>query len=127
MSGGEGAWRVSSVVTDLTTNQLFVKNVLRCSRIRNNMKIEKISWDQETIDHISNHSVSPEEVEEVLFNSIDPPLIMRGKQGRYLAYGKTNGGRLLLVVWAPKYRKTTIITARDMRKKEKQFYKRKTR
>jgi len=127
MSGGEGAWRVSSVVTDLTTNQLFVKNVLHCSRIRNNMKIEKISWDQKTIDHISNHSVSPEEVEEVLFNSIDPPLIMRGKQGRYLAYGKTNGGRLLLVVWAPKYRKTTIITARDMRKKEKQFYKRKTR
>ena len=58
------------------------------------MKIERISWDQETADHIFNHSVSPEEVEEVLFNSIDPPLIMRGKQGRYLAYGKTNGGRL---------------------------------
>ena len=91
------------------------------------MKIERISWDQETADHISNHSISPEEVEEVLFNSIDPPLIMRGKQGRYLAYGKTNRGRLLLVVWAPKYRKTIIITARDMSKKEKQFYKRKKR
>ena len=91
------------------------------------MKIEKISWDEETIDHISKHSVSPEEVEEVLFNEIDSPLIMRGKQGRYLAYGKTNGGRLLLVVWAFKYRKTKIITARDMSKKEKQFYKRRKR
>ena len=91
------------------------------------MKIGRISWDQETIDHISNHSVSPEEVEAVLFNSIDPPIIMRGKQGRYLAYGKTNGGRLLLVVWASKHRRTTIITARDMTKKEKQFYKRKIR
>ena len=88
------------------------------------MKIERISWDQETADHISNDSVSPEEVEEVLFNDVSSPFIMRGKQGRYLAYGKTNGGRFLLVVWAAKYRKTKIITARDMSKKEKQFYRR---
>ena len=72
-----------------------------------------------TTDQISNHSVSPEEVEEVLFNDTDIPLIMRGKEGKYLAYGKTNGGRLLLVVWASKYRKTKIITARNMTKKEK--------
>ena len=88
------------------------------------MKIERISWDQETADHISNHSVSPEEVEEMLFNNVTSPIIMRGKEGKYLAYGKTNGGRLLLVVWAARYRKTKIITARDMSKKEKQFYKR---
>ncbi len=91
------------------------------------MKIERISWDQETVDHISNHSVSPEEVEQALFNDLDTPFIMRGKEGRYLAYGKTNGGRLLLVVWAARYRKTKIITARDMSKKEKQFYKKRKR
>jgi len=88
------------------------------------MKIQRISWDQETADHISNHSVSPEEVEQVLFNDTDVPLIMKGRKGRYLAYGKTNGGRLLLIVWVFKNRKTKIITARDMSKKEKQFYKR---
>ena len=88
------------------------------------MKIERISWDQETVDHISKHAVSPEEVEEALFNDPASPLIMRGKEGTYLAYGKTNGGRFLLVVWAAKHRKTKIITARDMSKKEKQFYKR---
>lgn len=91
------------------------------------MKIERISWDQETVNHISNHSVSPEEVEELLFNDVDPPLIMRGKEGRYLAYGKTNGGRFLLVAWVAKYRKTKIITARDMSKNEKQLYKRRKR
>ena len=91
------------------------------------MKIERISWDQETVDHISNHSVSPEEVEQALFNDLDTPFIMRGKEGRYLAYGKTNGGRLLLIVWAARYRKTKIITARDMSKKEKQFYKKRKR
>ncbi len=88
------------------------------------MRIKKISWDQETVDHIFNHSVSPEEVEEVLFNDGISPLIMRGKEGKHLAYGKTAGGRSLLVVWAAKYRKTKIITARDMNKKEKQLYKR---
>ena len=87
------------------------------------MKIEKISWDQETVDHISNHLVSPEEVEELLFNGVDIPLMMRGREGRYLAYGKTQGG-LLFVVWASKYKKTKIITARDMTEKEKRFYKR---
>ena len=88
------------------------------------MKIEKISWDQETVDHLSNHLVSPEEVEEVLFNDVDPSLMKRGKEGRYLAYGKTHGGRLLLIVWASKYKKTKIITARDMTEKEKRFYRR---
>ena len=88
------------------------------------MKIERISWDQETVDHICNHSVSPEEVEEVLFNDVDSPIIMRGKEGKYLAYGKTQGGRLLLIVWVSKYKKTKIITARDMTQKEKRFYKR---
>jgi len=82
------------------------------------MRIERISWDYETVDHISNHSVSSEEVEEVLFNDETAPLIMRGKEGKYLAYGKTDGGRFLLVVWAAKYRKTKIITARDMAKRK---------
>jgi uncharacterized DUF497 family protein len=88
------------------------------------LKIEKISWDQETVDHISNHPVSPEEVEDVLFNDVNTPLIMRGKEGKYLAYGKTHGGRLLFIVWASKYKKTKIITARDMVEKEKRFYRR---
>ena len=88
------------------------------------MKIEKISWDQEAVDHISNHMVSPEEVEEVLFNDVDKPLMMRGKEGKYLTYGKTYGGRLLFIVWVSKYKKTKIITARDMTEKEKRFYRR---
>jgi len=88
------------------------------------LKIEKISWDQEAVDHISNHMVSPEEVEEVLFNDVDTPLMMRGKEGKYLAYGKTYGDRLLFIVWVSKYKKTKIFTARNMTEKEKRFYRR---
>jgi uncharacterized DUF497 family protein len=85
------------------------------------LRIEKISWDQETVDHILNHLVSPEEVEEVLFNDVDIPLMMRRKEDKYLTYGKTHGGRLLFIVWASKYKKIKIITARDMTEKEKRF------
>lgn len=91
------------------------------------MKIEKISWDLETVQHISRHAVSPEEVEEILFNDEESPLILKGKEGRYLAYGQTQGGRYLLIVWALHYKKTRIITARDLTKKEKLFYQRKKR
>jgi len=89
------------------------------------MKIENITWDEDTVDHISRHAVSPEEVEEVLFNDSVSPRIMRGKENRYLAYGKTNAGRFLLVVLIIANRKTRIITARDMTDREKKFYRRK--
>jgi uncharacterized DUF497 family protein len=89
------------------------------------MKIENITWDEDTANHIARHAVSPEEVEEVLFNDSDSPRIMRGKENRYLAYGKTNAGRFLLVVLIIANRKTRIITARDMTDREKKFYRRK--
>jgi len=89
------------------------------------MKIENITWDEDTVDHISRHAVSPEEVKEVLFNDSDSPRIMRGKENRYLAYGKTNAGHFLLVVLIIANRKTRIITARDMTDREKKFYRRK--
>ena len=89
------------------------------------MKIENITWDEDTANHIARHAVSPEEVEEVLFNDSVSPRIMRGKENRYLAYGKTSAGRFLLVVLIIANRKTRIITARDMTDREKKFYRRK--
>lgn len=91
------------------------------------MKIQNITWDQETVDHIARHAVSPEEVEQVLFNDIDVPIIMRSRENKYLTYGETDSGRFLFIVWLSKYRKTRIVTARDMTKKEKQFYRKRRR
>jgi len=89
------------------------------------MRIEKITWDQNTVDHISRHAVTAEEVEEVLFNDSELPRIMRGKDDRYLAYGQSTAGRYLFIVLILANRKTKIITARDMTDKEKKFYRRK--
>jgi uncharacterized protein len=91
------------------------------------MKIERLLWDEETSDHIAKHSISPEEVEQSLFNEEDVPIIMRGREGKHLAYGRTNRGRFLFVVLAIRHRRTSVITARDMTKAEKQYYKRMTK
>jgi hypothetical protein len=106
----------------LTKGPICFKNVLHLHQTGKRMKIQIISWDQETVDHIANHSVLPEEVEQALFNDYDMPVILRGKENKYLTYGETDSGRLLFVVWISRNRKTRIVTARDMTKKEKQFY-----
>jgi len=58
----------------------------------------------------------------LLFKDSDVPVILRSKKNKYLTYGETDSGRLLFVVWASRHRKTCIVTAREMTKKEKQFY-----
>jgi len=57
----------------------------------------------------------------------DVPIIMRGRENKYLTYGETDSGRFLFIVWVSKYRKTRIVTARNMTKKEKQFYRKRKR
>mgnify|MGYP001194436755 FL=1 len=74
-------------------------------------------WDERNIDHIAEHGVEPYEAEEVIDNK---PLILRAGEGKYLAYGQTDSGRYLLVVFAPKGdQRLRVITARDMTQAEK--------
>ena len=57
--------------------------------------ITGFAWDDENLEHIAGHGVSADEVEEAITGN---PLVIRGREDRYLAYGKTADGRLLLVV-----------------------------
>jgi len=85
------------------------------------VEIRSFKWDEDTIDHIANHGVTPDEVEEVAFEG--SPHIRRGKQGRCYLYGKTIGGRYLFVVYVLADReRAQVITARDMDHKEKRLY-----
>lgn len=82
-------------------------------------------WDEENIEHIANHGVSPEETEQVID---DTPLIIRAKQGKYIAFGQTDAGRYLVVVFVEKTdRRLRVITARDMTNDEKKRFKRRRR
>jgi|WetSurSiteA1Bulk_404760.scaffolds.fasta_scaffold213074_1 uncharacterized protein len=88
------------------------------------MKITQISWDADSIYHIAHHHVTPEEVEEAVFEG--NPLILKGKEKRYIVLSQTISGRYLTIVVAFKQKgRVHVITARDMDEKEKKYYRRK--
>jgi uncharacterized DUF497 family protein len=69
-------------------------------------------WDGVNTENIAYHGVEPYEAEEALDNQ---PFIERRKGEKYLAYGQTDAGRYLLVVFALKSEnRLRVITARDM-------------
>lgn len=89
------------------------------------MKIATFQWDDENVEHIARHNIKPFEAEEVLD---DDPLILRIREGKYLAYGQTYAGRYLLVVFVWKSERTIrVITARHLTPAEKKRLKRRRR
>ncbi len=85
------------------------------------MEIQGFQWDEANIAHILNHAVTPEEIEEIAFEGT--PHIRKGREGRRYLYGKTVGGRYLLVVYLPVGKgQARVITAREMDVKEKRLY-----
>ena len=83
-------------------------------------RIEGFIWREWVIEKLlARHSVTPDEVEEVFFNS--PLKVRKASSGKYLLYGTSNSGRYLFVVFAWVETKVRVITARDMTKAERRF------
>lgn len=52
------------------------------------------------------------------------PLYQRSREGKYIAYGATEDGRYLFIVFVIKDNsRIRVISARDMNKSEKRYYK----
>lgn len=93
------------------------------------MNIKSIIWLPEIIEKLeTKHGVIVEEVEEVLALS---PIFRRGPRGKrpdeniYKAYGQTDTGRYLFIVFIYKLNhKALILSARDMTDKERRLYRR---
>ena len=91
------------------------------------MYIENIIWLPEIVDKLAwKHHVTPQEVEEVLF---DNPLYRKIQKGHipgedlYAALGQTDAGRYLIVFFVYKTtREALLISARDMNKRERRQY-----
>ena len=91
------------------------------------MKIVECLWLDRFADKIiRKHNVYPDEVEEVLSSD---PTIRRLEKGDvkgenlYIAFGKTNGGRPLSVLFVRKKdQRALVISARDMTSKERKKY-----
>lgn len=89
-------------------------------------QLDGFEWDEGNRDkNRLKHKVSNGECEEVFFNQ---PLIILDDavhsqdEARYAAYGVTNAGRRLMVYFTVREIKYRVISARDMHRKERQFY-----
>ncbi|MFH1563693.1 MAG: BrnT family toxin [Nitrospirota bacterium] len=91
------------------------------------MRITGIIWLQKIVDKLaSKHHTTKEEVEQVFVNLPQYRLLERGKiegEDVYSAYGQTNAGRYLTVIFIQKFKnRALIISARDMDRKERKQY-----
>ncbi len=83
-------------------------------------------WDRGNIDkNLIKHNVENWECEQVFFSK--PLLVLEDPrhslaEKRWAAFGKTDAGRLLAVVFTKRGNLIRVISARDMNKKERVFY-----
>ena len=85
------------------------------------MRISGFEWDEDNVVHLTlGHGIEAEEAEEVLAGS---PLYRKTKRGHYAAFGPTQAGRLLVVVFEMKGRGLArVIAGRDMDSPERRYY-----
>ena len=84
------------------------------------MHVRRFEWDVANVDHIARHALEPPDVEAACRADA---LILRGRQGCYLAYGRTAAGRYILTVLRSLGGGVVrVITSRDMTSRERQFY-----
>jgi len=83
-------------------------------------------WDRGNIDkNLIQHNVENWECEQVFFNR--PLLVLDDpkhsvSEKRWAAFGKTDADRFLVVIFTKRNNLIRIISARDMKKRERKFY-----
>lgn len=86
-----------------------------------NVIVTELIWDDWNVNHIAQHNVMPEEVEQSLVD--EEAVFLQAKQGRVMVLSST-GTRLLATVLNAQETGGAyyVVTARDMSKKERAFY-----
>ncbi len=83
-------------------------------------------WDEGNINkNLYKHNVENWECEQIYFN--EPLIILDAPkhsyaEKRWAAFGKTDAGRMLTVIFTKRGSLIRIISARDMKRKERIFY-----
>ena len=89
-------------------------------------KFAGFEWDQgNSSKNLLKHQVEDWECEQVFFN--EPLLVLDDTkhslvEKRWVAFGRTDGGRLLVVIFTKRGKLLRVISARDMNRKELTFY-----
>jgi uncharacterized DUF497 family protein len=83
-------------------------------------------WDRGNIDkNLVKQNVENWECEQLFFNK--PLLVLEDSkhslsEKRWAAFGRTDSGRLLVVIFAQRNNLIRVISARDMNSRERKFY-----
>ncbi|MBW2641358.1 MAG: BrnT family toxin [Deltaproteobacteria bacterium] len=83
-------------------------------------------WDEGNIDkNLLKHQVQNWECEQIFFN--EPLIILDDpkhslSEKRWAAFGQTDAGRLLTIIFTKREKLLRVISAREMKRKEKKFY-----
>jgi uncharacterized protein len=82
-------------------------------------------WDGGNREKNLKHGVHASECEQVFFN--EPLVILDDPknsvaENRFAAFGQTDMGRMLVVVYTPRGGLIRVISARDMNRRERKFY-----
>ncbi len=82
-------------------------------------------WDDGNREKNAKHDVNNGECEQVFFN--EPLIILDDPkhsvaENRFAAFGQTDAGRTLVVIYTMRQNRLRVISARDMNRKERAFY-----
>ena len=87
--------------------------------------MKELIWDEWNLNHIKKHKVYKNEVEEAFYSKVYEGEIY---SRRKIIFGKTNKGRLLIIIISfLKQKNPYVVSARDMNKKERRIYYEKTK
>lgn len=83
----------------------------------------EFEWDDANLEHIAEHDVSPEEVEDVFYNH---PLRINSEvieeELRHEIVGETNEERILTIIWTERRGRIRTVTAFDASLKDLKRY-----
>jgi len=89
------------------------------------LEFSGFDWDVGNEEKNLKHGVQASECEQVFFN--EPLVILDDPkhsvvEDRFAAFGQTDLGRWLVVVYTPRGSLIRIVSARDMNRREREFY-----
>lgn len=89
-------------------------------------RVTGFEWDDGNRDkNWAKHQVSNSNCEEIFFNLpllLQPDEAHSESEAAYYVLGQTNAGRRLFIVFTIREKKVRVISARDMRVRERYFY-----
>lgn len=95
------------------------------------LDVEEFQWDEgNSAKSWARHGVTQTEAEQIFLNRpvvVAGDLAHSGDERRHVIYGRTDGGRLLTVIFAVRENLARVISARPMSRREIRGYEEATR